>query len=100
MWDPQCLRALWAFTAWYRDTFTFYFAGSLLRVLKVDNVKNCFSFLDAVHDTRNQHVTRTLLRDLNIPDFDRNSGFPFTNSRRYSKLKKKMLFISPFDFFG
>jgi hypothetical protein len=25
MWDPQRLTTLWAFTAWYRDIFTFYF---------------------------------------------------------------------------
>jgi hypothetical protein len=23
MWDPQRFTALWAFTAWYRDSFTF-----------------------------------------------------------------------------
>jgi hypothetical protein len=23
MWDPQRLTTLWAFTAWYRDSFTF-----------------------------------------------------------------------------
>jgi hypothetical protein len=26
MWDPERLTSLWAFTAWYRDSFNFYFA--------------------------------------------------------------------------
>jgi hypothetical protein len=25
MWDPQRLTTLWAFTVWYRDSFTFFF---------------------------------------------------------------------------
>jgi hypothetical protein len=24
MWEPQRLTTLWAFTAWYRDSFTFF----------------------------------------------------------------------------
>jgi hypothetical protein len=24
MWEPQHLTTLWAFTAWYRDSFTFF----------------------------------------------------------------------------
>jgi hypothetical protein len=57
--------------------------GNLRRMLKVDIFKNYFSFLDAMLVTRNHHVT--LLRDLNVADFDCNSDFPF--SHRYSELK-------------
>jgi hypothetical protein len=35
MWDPQCLTTLWAFAAWYRDSFTFTFT---LPYLKADLV--------------------------------------------------------------
>jgi hypothetical protein len=42
MWDPQRLTTLWAFTACYRDSFTyFYFNGRTNQVLILSRVYGC-----------------------------------------------------------
>jgi hypothetical protein len=32
MWEPQCITTLWAFTACYRDSFTFFHTPSYSRI--------------------------------------------------------------------
>jgi hypothetical protein len=36
MWDPQRLTTLWAFTAWYRDSFTLLYRDRINNVYLFD----------------------------------------------------------------
>jgi hypothetical protein len=60
MWDPQRLTTLWAFTACYRDSFTFFFL--FLLPFQIRNIYHLPLQLDfALHSSENPSYSQNIL---------------------------------------